>query len=153
MKSVKQKIMVCTIALVTASLVILGSVWSALTLAGTSSRLEKDMTELVEIAAERVRWEMEADLNIATELGCLKELSGEELTAEEKVAIVTERAQAHGMTRGVILDANGTNIVTGVDMSDRQYFKNAMNGEGTISEPVVSRVTGEISIIIAAPLW
>lgn len=153
MKSVKQKIMVCIIALVTASLVILGAVCSTLTYTGTMSRLEKDMVSLVEITAERVRWEMEADLNVATELGCLKQLSGEELTAEEKIALVTERAKAHGMTRGVVLDAEGKNISTGADMSDRQYFKNAMKGETTISEPVVSRVTGEISIIIAAPLW
>ncbi|MBQ8903982.1 MAG: methyl-accepting chemotaxis protein [Oscillospiraceae bacterium] len=153
MKSVKQKIMVCTIALVTASLLILGAVTSILTYTGTMSRVEKDMIQLVEITAERVRWEIDADLNVATELGCLKELSGEELTPEEKTALVTERAKAHGMTRGVVLDANGTNIVTGADMSDRQYFKNAMKGEATISEPVVSRVTGEISIIIAAPIW
>ncbi len=153
MKSVKQKIMVSTILLVSVSLIILGVVCSTLTYTGTMSRLEQDMTELVEITAERVRWEMEADLNVATELGCLKQLSGDELTAEEKVALVTERAVAHGMTRGVVLDANGTNIVTGADMSDRQYFQNAMKGEATISEPVVSRVTGEISIIIAAPLW
>ncbi len=153
MKSVKQKIMVCTIALVTASLLILGAVTSILTYTGTMSRVEKDMIQLVEITAERVRWEIDADLNVATELGCLKELSGEELTPEEKTALVTERAKAHGMTRGVVLDANGTNIVTGADMSDRQYFKNAMKGEVTISEPVVSRVTGEISIIIAAPIW
>ena len=153
MKSVKQKIMVCTIALVTVSLVILGAVCSTLTYTGTMSRVEQDMTALVEIAAERVRWEMEADLNVATELGCLKELSGDELSAEEKAALVTERAKAHGMIRGVVLDANGTNIVSGADMSDRQYFQNAMKGETTISEPVVSRVTGEISIIIAAPIW
>lgn len=153
MKSVKQKIMVSTIVLVSVSLIILGVVCSTLTYTGIMSRLEQDMTALVEITAERVRWEMEADRNVAVELGCLKELSGEELTPEEKVALVTERAQVHGMTRGVVLDANGTNIVTGVDMSDRQYFQNAMKGEATISEPVVSRVTGEISIIIAAPLW
>jgi len=84
MKSVKQKIMVCTIALVTVSLVILGAVCSALTYTGTMNRLEEDMTTLVEITAERVRWEIEADLNVASELGCLKELSGDELTAEEK---------------------------------------------------------------------
>ena len=153
MKSVKQKIMVSTIALVTVSLIILGSVCSILTYTGTMSRLEQDMTTLVEITAERVRWEMEADLNVATELGCMKELTNEEIPPEEKVALVTERAKFHGLTRGVILDAEGKNISTGVDMSDREYFKNAMRGKTTISEPVISRVTGEISIIIAAPLW
>lgn len=153
MKSVKQKIIVSMITLVAVTLIILGVISASFSSIGISSRLEDDMTEMVEITSQRVRWEMEAYLNVAFELGCSKAIAGDEFTAEEKVALVTQHAQAHGMTRGVVLDANGTNIITGIDMSDRQYFKNAMNGEGTISEPVVSRVTGEISIIIAAPLW
>jgi len=153
MKSVKQKIIVSTIALVSAALLVLGVVCSFLGSGGVLNRLNEDMTALVEISAERVRWEMEAYRNVAIELGCLKELSESTLTADEKVALVTEHAKAHNMNRGVVLDANGFNIQSGADMSDRQYYKNAMNGETTISEPVVSRVTGEISIIIAAPLW
>lgn len=53
----------------------------------------------------------------------------------------------------MILDENGFNIATGVGMSDRTYVRAAMRGESMISEPLVSRVTGDVSIIIAAPLW
>lgn len=153
MKTVKSKIVVAMIAVVTATLVILGVVCSVLTYVGVTTRLEDDMTTMAHIASERVRWELEAFSNVAVEAGCLKELSGDELTAYEKTALITERAKAHGMERGVVLDATGKNIDTGADMSDRQYFKNAMEGKATVSEPVVSRVTGKVSIIIAAPLW
>ncbi|MBP0959895.1 MAG: methyl-accepting chemotaxis protein [Oscillospiraceae bacterium] len=153
MKTVKSKIVVAMIAVVTATLVILGVVCSVLTYVGVTTRLEDDMTTMAHIASERVRWELEAFSNVAIEAGCLKELSGDELTAYEKTALITDRAKAHGMERGVILDASGKNIDTGADMSDRQYFKNAMEGKTTVSEPVVSRVTGKVSIIIAAPLW
>ena len=153
MKTVKGKIIVGMISLVTATLVILGIICSALAAKGVSSRLEGDMTAIADIASERVRWELEAFSNVAFEAGCMKELSSDELSVKEKVDLVTERAQSHGMTRGVILDANGINIDSGLDMSDRQYFKNAMKGQVTVSEPVVSRVTGKVSIIIAAPLW
>ncbi len=153
MKSVKNKIIISMIALVAAAVLLLGVTSNILSSTAVMNRLEGDMTELVKITAERVRWELEAFQNVAVEAGCMDALAGDELTPEEKIALITERAQAHGMTRGVVLDENGMNISTGADMSDRQYFKNAMNGEATISEPVVSRVTGEISIIIAAPLW
>ena len=153
MKTVKSKIVVAMIAVVTATLVILGVVCSVLTYVGVTTRLEDDMTTMAHIASERVRWELEAFSNVAVEAGCLKELSGDELTAYEKTALITDRAKAHGMERGVVLDATGKNIDTGADMSDRQYFKNAMEGKATVSEPVVSRVTGKVSIIIAAPLW
>lgn len=153
MKTVKSKIVVAMISVVTAALVILGVVCSVLSYVGVTTRLEDDMTTMAHIASERVRWELEAFSNVAVEAGCLKELSGDELTAYEKTALITERAKAHGMERGVVLDATGKNIDTGADMSDRQYFKNAMEGKATVSEPVVSRVTGKVSIIIAAPLW
>ncbi|MBQ8842473.1 MAG: methyl-accepting chemotaxis protein [Ruminiclostridium sp.] len=153
MKSVKHTIIVSMITLVAVTLVILGVVSASLSTVGINTRLEEDMTELVELTAQRVRWEMEAYLNVAVELGSSKAIAGDEFTPEQKVELVTQHAKAHGMIRGVVLDANGKNITTGADMSDRQYFKNAMKGEATISEPVVSRVTGDISIIIAAPLW
>ncbi len=153
MKSVKQTIILSMVSIVAATSLILGVLSAILASTGVMTRLEEDMTEVVEITAQRVRWEMEAYLNVAIELGLSDAIAGDTLTADEKVALVTQHAQTHGMTRGVVLDADGMNISTGADMSDRQYFKNAMNGEATISEPVVSRVTGEISIIIAAPLW
>ncbi len=153
MKTVKKKIIVAMIALVAATLVILGVVCSILSYVGVTNRLEEDMTTMANITSERIRWELEAFSNVAIEAGCLKELANDGLTPEEKTAIITERAKAHGMERGVVLDANGINIETGADMSDRQYYKNAMEGKATVSEPVVSRVTGKVSIIIAAPLW
>ncbi len=153
MKTLKSKIIVSMVAMITATLLILGPTCVALFITATMSRVETDLTEVGKITSERVHWQLEAYLNVAVELGCTEALTTDELTVDEKIAYVTERAVAHGMTRGVILDANGTNIQSGADMSDRQYYNNAMNGEGTISEPVVSRVTGTVSIIIAAPLW
>lgn len=153
MKTVKNKIIISMIALVTAALVVLGVTCSVLSSKGVMTRLENDMTQLIQIASSRVTWELEAFQNVAIEAGCMQSLAGDTLSADEKVALITERAKAHGMTRGVILDENGVNIQSGADMSDRQYYKNAMKGEATVSEPVVSRVTGTVSIIIAAPLW
>ena len=153
MKSIKSKIIVSTIALVTATLLILGITCSALAYSGIFSRTEEDMLKIAELAAERTQWEMEAYLNVVVETGCLSELLDESISVDERVTMVTERAQGHGMVRGVILDANGINIQTGADMSERQYYKNAMEGLPTISEPLVSKVTGDITIIIAAPIW
>ncbi len=153
MKSVKTRIIVATISIVAVAMAVLGPTVLGLFSVAIMDRVETDVNQVTAIAAERVHWQLEAFQNVAIEAGCMRNLAGDDLTADEKVALITERAQAHGMTRGVVLDENGINIQSGADMSDRQYFKNAMNGEATISEPVVSRVTGAISIIIAAPLW
>lgn len=152
-KTVKGRIVLAIMAMIIVIFAILGPTVMILFSTAMMNRVETDVREVSVLASERVRWELEAFRNVAIEAGCMQKLATDELTADEKVALITERAKAHGMTRGVVLDENGMNISTGADMSDRQYFKNAMNGEATISEPVVSRVTGAISIIIAAPLW
>ncbi len=38
------------------------------------------------------------------------------------------------------------------DVSDREYFKSAMLGNKAISEPLVSRLTGEVVIVFASPI-
>ena len=41
----------------------------------------------------------------------------------------------------------------GNNYSDREYFQNAMKGNVTVTEPMVSRLTGELMVLIAAPVW
>jgi methyl-accepting chemotaxis protein len=48
----------------------------------------------------------------------------------------------------------GSNITTeGGNISDRLYFKEAMNGKTVISDPVISKVTGKPVIVVAAPIY
>ncbi|MDD3141722.1 MAG: methyl-accepting chemotaxis protein, partial [Lachnospiraceae bacterium] len=54
---------------------------------------------------------------------------------------------------GNILGADGISIFDGSDYSDRAYYATAMKGKTYITEPLISKVTGKLTIIIAAPLW
>ncbi|MDE6745691.1 MAG: methyl-accepting chemotaxis protein, partial [Oscillospiraceae bacterium] len=124
-----------------------------LTYTGTIQTVKSDMEKFISVAAERVQLECSAYMNVAEIAGMNPTLSDDESPVEDRVALLNSIAKANGLTRGVILDENGVNIETGVDMSDRAYVQAALRGESMISDPVVSRVTGEVSIIIAAPLW
>lgn len=66
--------------------------------------------------------------------------------------MLTNQAVQYGLQRCNYIDANGTGI-DGNDYSDRAYFKAAMQGKTMISEPLVSKITGQITIIVAAPVW
>ena len=59
----------------------------------------------------------------------------------------------HGFQRGNIVDADGLSIFDGKDYSDREYVQQAMQGKVYVSEPLISKVTGELSIMVAAPLY
>lgn len=153
MKSIKTKITLCMAVIEAVLLLALGISACILTFQSMLSTLEADMTNMVTIASDRVQWECTAFVNVAKSAGMNPALSNEDLSVDERVDLLNSIATANGLIRGVILDKNGTNIATGVDMSDRAYYQAAMQGKSAISEPLVSRVTGSLSIIIAAPLW
>lgn len=153
MKTVRMKIIVWMSGVSAGLLLILGVITCLLTYNGTMKTLESNMKSLVAVVSERVQWECTAFLNVAEIAGMNPVLSDANYSADDRTALLNTIAAKNGLTRGVILDENGVNIATGADMSDRTYFQAAMRGESTISEPLVSRVTGEISLIIAAPLW
>lgn len=153
MKTVKMKIIIWMSGVSSALLLLLGVITCILTYTGTIKTVRSDMESLVSVVSERVQYECGSFLNVAEISGMNPILSDAKYSAEDRVALLNTIAQANGLTRGVILDEKGVNIVTGVDMSDRAYVQAALRGESMISEPLVSRVTGEVSVIIAAPLW
>lgn len=152
-ETIKGKITFSVLALVIISLALLGIVTSVLNNHSTNSTLEQNMKETSEVAAERVEWELTSYRNLAEDLGLMTRLSNEDASLEEKQQIIDERVKAHDLVRGNILDASGVSIFTGTDYSDRAYFQAAMAGESYVSEPLISKTTGELSIIIAAPMW
>ncbi len=59
----------------------------------------------------------------------------------------------HDFQRGNIIGKNGVSIFDGKDYSDREYVQQAMQGNVYVSEPLISKITGELSIMVAAPIY
>ena len=59
----------------------------------------------------------------------------------------------HGFQRVNIIGLDGISIFDGKDYSDREYVRQAMQGNIFVSEPLISKITGELSIMVAAPLY
>ena len=72
---------------------------------------------------------------------------------EVKQAVIDKRAAMHNFQRGNIIGTNGISIFDGKDYSDREYVKQAMQGNIYVSEPLISKITGQLSIMVAAPLY
>jgi len=126
----------------------IGMSWSS-----TMSTLEQTMTETAQIAAERVEKELDAYQQIAYETGSVSRLSSPGIATERKKEIIDQRAAKHGFQRGNIVMLDGNSIFDGNNYTDRAYIQSAFRGETCVSEPLVSKVTGKISIMVSAPLW
>ncbi|WP_365351515.1 methyl-accepting chemotaxis protein [uncultured Oscillibacter sp.] len=119
----------------------------------TLATVEQMMSETAVLAAERIEEELIAYKNVAMDTGRISQLSSNLTPVDEKRAIVDERASLHGFQRGNIIGLDGISIFDGKDYSDREYVQQAMQGNVYVSQPLVSKITGELSIMVAAPLY
>ncbi len=152
MKSIRQKIFLCCIIMVGIALLILGAFASIMTYKTSVDSVENSMSVSAELAAERASWEIKAYENIASGLGVIPSLSDSSVSDAEKKNILSQSAKEHGLVSCNLIYSNGDSI-DGKNYSDRDYFKQAMLGNITVSEPIVSKLTGELVIVVAAPLW
>ena len=153
MKSIRMKIVACMLIAILTSLVIVGGLSAWLNYTSTIDTLGQTMTEMADTAAERIEEELNAYKNIAYVTGCIPTLSDRTATVEEKRAVVENQALSHGLQRGNIIGLDGISILDGNDYSDRAYVKSAMKGETAVSEPLVSKITGQLSIMVSASIW
>lgn len=153
MKSIRMKIVACMLIAILTSLVIVGGISAWLNYTSTIDTLGQTTTEMADTAAERIEEELNAYKNIAYVTGCIPTLSDRTATVEEKRAVVENQALSHGLQRGNIIGLDGISILDGNDYSDRAYVKSAMKGETAVSEPLVSKITGQLSIMVSAPIW
>ncbi|MCI9121701.1 MAG: HAMP domain-containing protein [Oscillibacter sp.] len=153
MKSIRTKITVCLIATVLAALALVGGVSIAMNYTSTIATVDQMMSETAVLAAERIEQELLAYKNAAMDAGCVPQLSDSRVSLMEKRTIMDERVEMHGFQRGNVIGIDGISIFDGKDYSDREYVQQAMAGNVYVSEPLVSKITGELSIMVAAPLY
>lgn len=152
MKSIGKKILVCCILTVSISLLVLGAFACVMTYNSTVTIVESSMTAAAQVAADRSYWEIRSFSNIARELGTTPQLSDPATTDQEISALLAETISQHELQNCNLIKPNG-DCLDGNNYSDREYFQNAMKGQVTVTEPTVSRLTGELMVIIAAPVW
>lgn len=153
MKSIRAKITLCLILTVLTALVAVGLSSIIPNYNSTISTVNHMMSETAVLAAERVEQELMAYKNVAMDTGCIPQLSNPSVSSDVKKSIIDERSAMHNFQRGNIIGEDGISIFDGKDYSDREYVRQAMQGNVYVSEPLISKITGELSIMVAAPLY
>lgn len=152
-RTIQKKILTSVISIVFSSLFILGLTSCILNYRSTNNTLEQTMKETAKIAADRIEQELIAYQNIAIELGCTARMSNNTMSDDSKQAIIDQKVKSYHLVRGKMIGIDGIAHIDGTDYNDREYFKASMNGEVCITEPMIAKTSGKISIIISAPVW
>lgn len=153
MKSVKGKILLGMVATIVIGMLTIGIVSIAMSLQSSNSMLQTAIEGTAEIAASRVEYELRSYIEIASTAGQNDVLSNNDVSVAEKETFINKMAKEYNMTRGNLLDLQGNSYFDGNNYSDREYFQCAKNGESLVSTPIVSKVTGELSILVVAPVY
>ncbi len=133
--------------------IMLGAITSVLSYVSSISAVSSTINNTSSVAANYVAASLQQYVAIAYETGSIARLSDPEKSAEEKAAILNQKISEHNFDGAFLLDSNGIDVITGTDLSNRDYFKAAMNGNTYVSTPAYSDVTKAVSYAVAAPLW
>ncbi|WP_071431678.1 methyl-accepting chemotaxis protein [Angelakisella massiliensis] len=153
MKSIQRKLVTNTLVLVLCAALLCGGVGIFTNYTNSNQLLEQELTITAQTVAQRVAYELTSYKNVVEGLGMLPGLSDSETPIEKKKQIIDQWASTYGMVRGNLLDASGVSLFDGNSYADREYFQSAIQGEVSISTPTISKITGELSIMVAAPIW
>ncbi len=133
--------------------IILGVITSVLSYISSISAVSETIDNTSGVAADYVSASLEQYVAIAYETGTIARLADPEKDADEKNAILAQKIKEHDFSGGFLLDSSGIDIISGENLSDRDYFKEAMKGNTYVSTPAYSNVTKAVSFAVSAPLW
>lgn len=152
-KSIKTQLTLTMVCFAVVCCLSLGVITSYLNYKTSNEILSKTAVETTKQAADTVSQKLTNVKNAAIQTGIIKELSDPKITVEEKKNIITRQEKLYGLSLGQIIDASGKDLFSGKDYSGRDYFKIAMSGKAYMGSPVKSKVTGELTLVVAAPIW
>ena len=150
--SVKKTIIVRIIILMLSILILVGLCSAGSSYFSSVDIVENNMTGSAKIVAGEVYWRLKSYVNVVSDMGCDTRFSSQSVPVQAKQEIIDEKVKYFDFDRANIINESGIGL-NGIDYSDREYFKNAMEGKVTITEPMIAKSTGEIAIIIAAPVY
>ncbi|AVQ46410.1 methyl-accepting chemotaxis protein [Clostridium botulinum] len=113
------------------------------------------MSEVSRQAVQNIEARLNGTLDSIETVANMPTIKDPRLGWDKKKTILDEEIKLHGHIKMGIVGKEGQSIQTdgtAVNIKDRPYFKKAMEGKSTISEPIVSKVDGKVVIIYTVPI-
>lgn len=152
MKSIKFKILVPMLLTVAISLILVGGISCYLGYVSTHKTLEDSMQEAAAIASERVAYQLLEYETVAKEAGSLTRIANPEVPLSEKMEILQQKVDSYNFVGYDLLNDTGMSLIDGSYYGGQEFFKDAMQGNASVSEPVITNQS-ELTIYVASPVW
>lgn len=120
-----------------------------------SASIDESLSEMAKEAAQVVESEIKVQSNALEALSESAWMKSDNFTLDEKLELLKSEVKRSNHIDMGIVDLQGNAKYTdgtSVNISDRDYYKNALSGKVDVSDPIVSKVDSSVILIIAVPI-
>jgi methyl-accepting chemotaxis protein len=154
-KSIKTQITASVVMIVAAVCIGLAIIAYFIAAAGLRANLNDSLQEIAvqgaNVVSERLN-NYYSELNVLAENNLFQDLNA---NRAEITALLKKVVETRGHVSLLVADAHGDAYRmdgTTLQIGDRDYFSKALQGQNAVSDPMISKSTGKMVIIFAAPL-
>jgi methyl-accepting chemotaxis protein len=113
------------------------------------------LPEVAQEASSVVELEITSKINELELMATNNTIRDKNISIDEKIKILSEEVKRSGSLRMGIVNRKGIVTLTDgqqLDISDREYFKEAISGKSKVTDPMKSKNTGNLIVIYAVPI-
>lgn len=154
-KSVESVITQSNTILLTIAVLLFGCISLVFIFFSSMQVMAKSLTNTANGTAQRIEGLIESYKNLCGSFSTVPSLSlpDEVFSREKKLKMLEDRADQFGLLRVGILNKDGSSDLDGFSRSKREYFQEALKGNITINDPVVTMSDNKTAIIVGGPIW
>jgi len=155
MKSLKTKIMLLFGLLFLVAFLGITTVIYNISATAIEAEAMNSISNVAYQGAKIVKSRINTELASLETLAAMPEIYSTSIPIEKKMSILKREAEHRGHIRMGIADKSGTMVCsddTTIDIKDRAYYINALNGESAVSDPIISKHNGSIIICFGVPI-
>ena len=142
------------LAVVGVALFLVGVISCVLNYTSTISNLEDSMVLISEESGAHVQAKLDGLLSQVEMIGTIPELGSDDVSVEEKKAVLENYKKQYGWLTANIFDLNGIPWGSGsYSYADKEYFQKAISGVTCTNDPAYQEQLNALIINYAAPLW
>ncbi len=158
MKSIKYRLIVIFSLIILSVTALLGFIVIKVTSDNLIKDAHDDLKTIAFTKAEYVTATIEEELSYMEGLAENPLILDEKITEQEKAVFMEKEAKRVEYLNFVFADTRGNAVTLNsggatTDVSDRDYFKKAMQGESNISDIIISKIDGNPILVIAVPIY
>jgi len=119
------------------------------------TNIDESLLEIAEANAKVITEKINTQHNALQALAESPWIKSNDLTLDQKVALLKDEVKRNGHVNMFIADANGDCMNTdGVSMNikERDYFIKALSGQPAVSDPIVNKLDQSVVIIFSVPI-